>query len=85
MMNPPKDPPPDKKSLLHWVLCPENWEDLVIIVIPDLNTTPIEGNYSNVSTQDIRSYFDGPHSQCRKSRKKPKGVKKNVLYPSSLF
>ena len=47
------------KSPLHWVLCSENWKDLMIIAVPELNTHPIESNYSDVSTQDIkRSYFD---------------------------
>ena len=74
----PQDPPPNEKSTLHWVLCSEKWEDLMIIAVPELNTTPIESNYSNVFTKDIkRSYFDGPHSQCRMPRKKPKRVKKN--------
>ena len=78
MMNTHQDPPPNEKSPLYWVLCSENWEDLVIIAVPELNTTWTENNYSDVSTQDIkRSYFDGPHSQHRKSRKKPKRVKKS--------
>ena len=77
-MNTSWDLPPDEKSPLHWVLCSENWEDLVIIAVPELNTTPIESNYLNMSTQDIKqSYFNGSHSQCQKSRKKPKRVEKN--------
>ena len=76
-MNTPQDPHPSEKSPLHWVLSYENWEDFMIIAVPELNIAPIEGNYSDVSTQDIkRSYFDGPHHQCRNSRKKPKRIKK---------
>ena len=77
-MNMPQDPPSDEKSPLHWILCSENWEDLVIIAVLELSTTLLERNYSDVSTQDIkRSSFDGPHSQCRKLRKKPKRVRKD--------
>ena len=36
MMNTPQDPPPSEKSPLHWGLCSENWEDLVIIAVPEL-------------------------------------------------
>ena len=84
----PEDPSPSENSPLHWVLCSENWEDLMIIAVPELNTTPIENNYLDESTQYIkRSYFDGPHSQCRGSRKKPKRVKKSDiihhLFPNS--
>ena len=53
-MNPPQDPPPNENSSLHWVLCSENWKDLVIIAVPDLNTTPTDSNYLNVSTLDIK-------------------------------
>ena len=75
-MNTPQDIHLNEKSPLHWVLCSENWEDLVIIDVLELNTNLINSNYSDVSTQDLkRSYFDGPHSQCRKSRKKPKREK----------
>ena len=78
MMSSPQDEPPNENSPLHWVLCSEYWEDLVIIVVPDLNTTLLDINYLNVSTQHImRSHFDGAHSEGRKSRKKLKRVKKN--------
>ena len=76
-MNTPQDPSTDEKSPLHWVLCSENWEDLMIIAVPELSTTLIESSYLDVSTQDIkRSYFNGPHNECRKSKKKSKRVKK---------
>ena len=60
-MNTPQEPPPDEKSPLDWVLCSEDWEDPMVIALPELNTTLIESNYLDVSTQDIkRSYFDAP-------------------------
>ena len=62
-MNTPQNSPPDEKSPLHWVLCSENWEDLMIIAVPELYTTLIENNYLDVFTQGIqRSYSDGPHT-----------------------
>ena len=68
MMNKSQDPPLNENLTLHWVLCSERWEDIVTLAVPELNTIPIENNYLDVSTQEIkRSYFDGPHSQCRKS------------------
>ena len=77
MMNTSQDPPLDESPMLHWVLCSKRWEDIVIIAVPELNTIPIENNYPDVSAQEIkRSYFDRPHSQCRKSQKKSKRVNK---------
>ena len=68
MINMSQDPPLDEKTTLHWVLCSERWEDIVIIAVPKLDTILIENNYLDVSTQEIkRSHFDGPHNQCRKS------------------
>ena len=76
--NTSQDPPLDENPMLHWVLCSERWEDIVIIAVPELNTILIENNYPDVSAQEIkRSYFDGPHGQCRKSQKKFKRVKKS--------
>ena len=85
-MNTPQDLPPNEKSPVHFILCSENWEDLMSIAVTDHNITPIESKYSDVCTQDTkRSYSDGPHSQCRMSRKKPKRVKKNWLYSSAFL
>ena len=78
MMNMSQDPHQNENPTLHWVLYSERWEDLVIIAVSELDTFLIENNYSDVSTQEIkRSYFDGPHGQCRKSQKKSKRVKKS--------
>ena len=58
-MNTPQDSPPDEKSPFHWVPCSENWENLMIIAVPELNTYMIESNYLDLSTQDIkRSLMD---------------------------
>ena len=73
MMIPPQDPLPNEKSPLHWVLCYENWGDPVFIAVPDLNTTLIDSNYSNVSTQDIkRSYFDEETVNAESQERNPK-------------
>ena len=77
-MNTPKNPTLDENPMLYWVLCSEKWEDLMIIAVPELDTILIKSNYLDVSTQDIKkSYFDGPHSQLRKSQKKSKRVMKS--------
>ena len=54
MRNTSQDPPLNENPMLHWVLCPERWEDIVIIAVPELNTISIENNYLDVSTQEIK-------------------------------
>ena len=34
-----------KHSQTEWILCSDDWQDIVIIYIPQLNETPIEENY----------------------------------------
>ena len=42
----------------EWVLCSEDWQDVVITYIPQLNDTPIEDNYADISLNEIKdAYF----------------------------
>ena len=57
-----------KKSKYEWVLCSENWQDFVIIHIPQLNMTSVE-NYANLSIKDIKdTYFQ--HSCHKRTHQK---------------
>ena len=31
-----------------WVLCPEDWRDIIITYVPQLNDIPIEDNYADM-------------------------------------
>ena len=33
----------------EWVLCSEDWRDIVITCVPEVNDIPIEGNYADIS------------------------------------
>ena len=33
----------------EWVLCSEDWRDVMIMYVPDLNNIPIEENYADIS------------------------------------
>ena len=46
-----------RKSKYDWVLCSENWQDFVFIHVPQLNVTPIEDNYANLSTKEIKNTY----------------------------
>ena len=40
------------------ILCLEDWQDIVITYIPQLNDTPIEDNYADISLKEIKdAYF----------------------------
>ena len=57
MVNMSQDLPLDENPTLHRVLCFERWEDIVIIAVPEFDTIPIENNYSDLSTQEIKNVF----------------------------
>ena len=38
----------------EWVLCSEDWRDIVIMYVPQLNDIAIEDNYANISLEEIK-------------------------------
>ena len=40
-----------------WVLCSEDWRDIVIMYIPELNDIPIEDNYADISQEEIKKAY----------------------------
>ena len=41
----------------EWVLCSEDWTDIVITYVPQLNNLPIEGNYAEISQEEIKKAY----------------------------
>ena len=78
-MNTSQDPPLNENPTIHWVLWSEKWENIVIIAVPELNTTLIlDNNLLDLSAQEIkRFYFDGLHNQHRNSQKECKRIKES--------
>ena len=54
-----------------WVLCSEDWRDVVIMHVPDFNNMPIEENYAEIS-QEIKDAFliNGKRRKPHKKKKK---------------
>ena len=52
-----------------WVLCSEDWRDVVIMYVPDLNNILIEENYGDISQEEIKDAFL-IFGKCRKPHKK---------------
>ena len=47
-----------KHTQTEWVLCSEDWQDIVTIYVPQLNNIPIEDNYADISLEEIKdAYF----------------------------
>ena len=47
-----------KHAPTEWVLCSDNWQDIVIIIyIPQLNDIPIEDNYVDISLKEIKDAY----------------------------
>ena len=41
----------------EWVLCSEDWRDIVITYIPQLNDIVIEDNHANISLEEIKCAY----------------------------
>ena len=46
-----------KNAETEWVLCSEDWRDIVVTYIPDLNNIPIEENYKDISQEEVKNAF----------------------------
>ena len=44
-------------SETEWVLCSQDWRDIVITYVPELNDIPIEENYAEVSLEEIKDAY----------------------------
>ena len=38
----------------EWVLCSQDWRDIVITYVPHLNNIPTEENYADISWEEIK-------------------------------
>ena len=49
-----------KHTRTKWVLCSEDWQDIVITYVPQLSNIPIEDNYADISLEEIKDAY--PHT-----------------------
>ena len=52
----------------EWVLCSEDWGDIVITYVPQLNNLPIEDNCADISLEEIKDAYI-KYAKWRKPRK----------------
>ena len=46
-----------KHTKTEWALCSEDWRDNVLTYVPQLNNIPIEGNYADISQEEIKKFI----------------------------
>ena len=53
-----------KHSQTEWVLCSDDWQDIVITYVSQLSDTPFQDNYVGISLKEIKdAYFKNFHPQ----------------------
>ena len=55
----------DEKQITGWVLCSDDWRDIVIMYVPQLNTIPIEDNYAEISQEEIKKLYNNTREEHR--------------------
>ena len=54
----------------EWVLCSEDWRDIVITYVPQINNIPIkEYNYADISQEEIKKAYQQNKRRAQTKRK----------------
>ena len=61
----------DEKLKTEWVLCSEDWRDIVTTYVPQINKIAIEDTDANISQEEIKKSY----LKCDKRRRPQKRVK----------
>ena len=54
----------------EWVLCSEDWRDIVITYVPELNDIPIDDNYADISQEEIKKAYKQYKRKTQKKKNK---------------
>ena len=55
----------------EWVICSEDWRDIVIMYVPQMNNIPIEDNYADISQEEIKKAYKQNKRREQKRRVGP--------------
>ena len=55
---------------IECVLCSDDWRELVIMYVPELNNIPIEDNYADISMQEIKKAYKQNKRRAQMKRSK---------------
>ena len=59
-----------QKAETEWVLCSEDWRDIIITYVPNLNNTPIEENYVEIPIGQIKKTYKQYQRRLQMERKR---------------
>ena len=54
-----------KHTKTEWVLCSEDWRNIVIMYVPELNDIPIEDNYQIYLRKKLRRHTNNTREEHR--------------------
>ena len=60
----------DEKQKTEQVLCSEDWRDIVIMHVPQLNNIPIEDNYAEIPQKEIKEVYKQYKRRVQMKREK---------------
>ena len=74
----------------EWVLCSEDWRDIVITYVPDLNNIPMEENYAEISQEGLKTHSSnlanaGNHTKRRQRETTQKEDKEGTMIANLKF
>ena len=55
----------------EWVLCSEDWRDIVITYVPQINNIAIENNYADISQEEIKRAYKQNERRAQKKKVDP--------------
>ena len=47
----------DERLKTEWALCSEDWRDIVIMYVPQINDIATEDNYADISQEEIKKEY----------------------------
>ena len=57
-----------KHTKTEWVLCSEDWRDIVITYAPQIDNIPIENNYADISQEEIKKAYKQNKRRAQKKK-----------------
>ena len=58
-----------KHAKTEWILCSEDWSDIVIMYVPQHKDIAIEHNYADISQNEIKNMYKQNKRRAQKKKK----------------
>ena len=74
-----------KYTKTECVLCSEDWRDIIITYVPQLNNIPIENNYAGISQGEIKKAYKQNKRRSTEEESEMIAYVKFILYLAPKF